>query len=70
MHRQESELTEYCHVCGEELDPTDARNFALAPSVVVCFECASRHGGRYDAETERWKKPPSIPGNVPPAARE
>ncbi len=57
------ELTR-CIECGAELWPEVDRAFACAPEAYLCFECAERRGGVYDADEDRWTTPPNVIGLV------
>jgi hypothetical protein len=56
--QDEWEEPEVCADCGAEIWPVDARAFAVGPDVYLCFECAERRGGVYDADKDRWTVPP------------
>ena len=61
MQQQEREPTESCRLCGEYIDPMDPRNYALSVAALLCYECACRHGGKYDAVREDWSTTPRQP---------
>lgn len=68
MHRgmtQDSEGWEEavtCADCGAELWPNVDRAFAYGPDTYLCFECAERRGGVYEADEDRWSVAPDISG--------
>jgi hypothetical protein len=51
-----------CIGCGAELWPDVDRAFACDDDSFLCFECAERRGGVYDADEERWSVPPDVIG--------
>ncbi|MBX3189205.1 MAG: hypothetical protein KF819_19435 [Labilithrix sp.] len=51
-----------CFDCGAELWPDIDRAFASGPDVVLCFACAERRGGVYDADEDRWLVAPDMSG--------
>src|SRR5688500_2586930 len=62
MHQEEwLELTN-CLDCGEPIVPERDRAFAVSEEGFLCFECAERRGGVYDADTERWTAAPDVTG--------
>ena len=60
MRERESGESEACNVCGEDLDRRDSRNYYISGTTMVCYECARKHGGIFDPETERWKVAPKL----------
>jgi recombinational DNA repair protein (RecF pathway) len=67
MHSQEYELTDCCD-CGATIVPATDRAFALNDNEFLCFDCAVRRGGAFDAAQERWTVPPDV-ANVPDERR-
>lgn len=51
-----------CIECGAELWPDVDRVFATGPDTYLCFECAERRGGVYDADEDRWTVAPDVSG--------
>ena len=51
-----------CIECGEVLWPDVDRSFASGPDAYLCFTCAEKRGGVYDASRDRWSVPPSTTG--------
>ena len=49
-----------CVDCGAELLPDVDRAFACAPDTYLCFECAERRGGVFDADEDRWTTAPNV----------
>jgi hypothetical protein len=49
-----------CLECGEAIWPEKDRAFAASPESYLCFECAERRGGVYDAQQDRWTTPPDV----------
>jgi hypothetical protein len=60
MHREEWEREETCGSCGAAISPDSERGYAFGLSGLLCWTCAIRRGGRYDAELERWVGPPDV----------
>lgn len=59
---EEQELERYeCADCGE-LVSDEAPHFELGgeTELVLCFECAVRRGGQYDASRDEWVKFPDL----------
>lgn len=57
---QDSNEASACVDCGEELWPDVGRAFACGPDTYLCFECAERRGGVYEADEDRWTVPPDV----------
>ncbi len=51
-----------CSSCGAELWPEADRAFTYGPGAYLCFECAERRGGVFDAEEDRWTSAPDVSG--------
>jgi hypothetical protein len=51
-----------CSECGAVIFPDIDRAFASGPDVHLCFECAERRGGVYDADEDRWAVAPDVSG--------
>lgn len=66
MHREEWERGRPCAECGAEID--DARDQAyeytdrMGAEYALCGVCASRRGGVYDLDHERWAVLPDLTG--------
>ena len=54
--RDEAEVGASCRDCGE---PTGDRAFRFGDTDALCWSCALRRGGRYDADESRWTVQPS-----------
>ncbi|HLU47440.1 MAG TPA: hypothetical protein VK116_05125 [Planctomycetota bacterium] len=63
---REDEATDLgqCAVCGREIDLEDPIHYAVSITTVVCHECARRHGGQFDPESEKWLRMPTFPSSV------
>jgi len=60
MHTQEfRELTDCCD-CGAVIEAEAERPFTVSDDEVLCFECAVRRGGVYDAAEDRWTVAPDV----------
>jgi hypothetical protein len=62
MHREEFEKADRCASCGVEIDVGTERGYAFGPDGVLCFACATRRGGVYDAVKDRWSTEPDLSG--------
>ncbi len=51
-----------CAACGADLWPDVDRAFPASPDTFLCFECAERRGGVYDADEDRWVVAPDVMG--------
>jgi len=61
-HREELEDQASCAECGAVISRAAERGFAFGEAEVLCFACAERRGGSYDAEEDRWTQAPSLAG--------
>ncbi|MEN8182092.1 MAG: hypothetical protein ABFS46_06110 [Myxococcota bacterium] len=59
MHRSESRELLSCVDCGALVDPREGV-YGFGTEGVICFECALRRGGEYDAARDRWTKLPDV----------
>jgi hypothetical protein len=60
MHREEVREFGACLDCGTETSPAAGRSYAFGSSGVLCWECALRRGGSYDAERDDWSVAPQV----------
>jgi hypothetical protein len=51
-----------CADCSSEIAQRTDRGFAFGEQLVLCFECATRRGGSYDAERDEWMRAPNLDG--------
>lgn len=51
-----------CAECGEPVAQGADEGFAFGEQLVLCFECAMRRGGVYDAEVDAWVRAPKLDG--------
>jgi hypothetical protein len=58
--RDEDAESSACADCGALVDLAGARTFAFGEQSLLCWSCAIRRGGRYDAGREAWSTPPSV----------
>lgn len=49
-----------CLDCGATMAPGPDRAFALSAETFLCFACAQRRGGVYDAAPDRWTRAPDV----------
>ncbi len=61
-HREEWDEQANCAECGALISRAAERGFAFGESGVLCFACAERRGGSYDADEDRWTRAPSLAG--------
>jgi hypothetical protein len=52
------------------IDPGADRGFLFGSDGVLCWGCAERRGGSYDARRERWSRPPRVDDLLPRHERE
>ncbi len=57
---ERSELPTICADCGLDTGLDDSRAFEVTDDEVLCWACALRRGGVFDAEQERWTVPPDL----------
>jgi hypothetical protein len=62
MNQDEWGETTRCCDCGAEIWPEADRAFPCSPETYVCFACAERRGGAYDADEDRWVVAPDVAG--------
>lgn len=60
MHREEYEGQSACADCGAVISIATDRGFSFGAQGVLCWECAIRRGGSYDANEDRWTEPPDV----------
>jgi len=58
---QDEELVE-CMDCGGTIAPGADPSFPFGTRGILCFECAIRRGGKYDAPKDRWLVSPDLAG--------
>jgi hypothetical protein len=56
---REEERTLACADCGASTFATD-RAYEFGSEQLLCWQCAERRGGRYDAHQERWSRAPDV----------
>lgn len=56
----ESEEAVPCADCGERVYPGSTRGYAPSESWGLCWSCAIRRGGSYDADQDRWTRAPHV----------
>lgn len=66
----EADLASACADCGALIDPEGARTYSFGEQGVLCWACAIRRGGSYDAGEEVWTTAPSVVGLSDPARDE
>ena len=57
--RDHGELGVTCADCGDPVDPGAGRAYVLCEQMALCFACATKRGGSYDAGGDRWTTPPA-----------
>lgn len=60
MHREEADQYVACADCGATVLVAPDRAFAFGEQSALCWECAMRRGGSYDADQDRWTEPPDV----------
>jgi hypothetical protein len=56
---RDEEGTVACIDCGNEIFAAD-RSYEFGSEQLLCWQCAERRGGRYDAHQERWTDAPEV----------
>lgn len=62
MYEEEADEMLECAECGAVLPEGAVGTFAFGDGAVLCFECAVRRGGEYDAEEDHWLVTPNLEG--------
>ena len=64
MEREPDEGTEasVCAACGAAVLSDSERAFEFGDENVLCWECATARGGRYDEARDAWERPPDLQG--------
>ena len=57
-----AELAQPCADCGAQVVAAADRAFEFGTQELLCWQCAERRGGRYDAHQERWSVAPDVAG--------
>ena len=60
MHREEANQLAICLDCGAEVSAATDRSYGFGGIGVLCWECAVRRGGTYDAERDHWTVSPQV----------
>ena len=59
QEERDEEQTLPCADCGAGTVVAD-RTYEFGSEQLLCWQCAERRGGRYDAHQERWSQEPEI----------
>lgn len=51
-----------CCECAAPIDAATSRAYVCSPETLLCFTCAERRGGVYEAVQDRWVIPPDVSG--------
>jgi len=62
MHRSEEQTLCRCADCGAEFAAGGQAGYSFDTSSTLCFECAMRRGGSYDADRDHWSVAPQLDG--------
>ena len=57
---EERDVGQPCADCGAQVFGAADRAFEFGSDQVLCWLCAERRGGTYDAHQERWSTPPDV----------
>ncbi len=68
MEREELDELVECYDCGATLEPAGDGVFVIEGTLALCWACAERRGGVYDAREERWTRVPDL-SDVPDERR-
>lgn len=53
-----------CAECGEPVERRADAGFPFGEELVLCFECATKRGGIFDTELDKWVAFPKLDGLV------
>ena len=67
MEPEELEIHEPCADCGAVVIEGLSPLYNFGESGVLCWECAIRRGGKYDAEHDTWVEAPNTTDLMRPA---
>ncbi len=59
MHRSEEAETLSCAACGSAVD-TRASAYVYGADGALCFDCAVKRGGAYNAGEDHWYRVPDV----------
>ncbi len=62
MERDEEESLFTCADCGAAIWTDIDRYFPISDETYLCWTCAIRRGGSYDADEDRWTTAPGLEG--------
>jgi hypothetical protein len=51
-----------CALCGAAVLSDSERAFAFGDENLLCWECATARGGRYDEASDSWERAPDLTG--------
>lgn len=60
MEEEETAALGACLDCGEIVDEALGRTFTFGENGILCWRCAERRGGEYDASEDRWLAAPRV----------
>jgi hypothetical protein len=60
MEQEDLEVQEPCSSCGTVVGEGLSPVFAFGDGAMLCWKCAMRRGGQYDAEKDTWVVAPDI----------
>jgi hypothetical protein len=59
---EDEDRPETCAACGASVTAGPERGFAFGSGNMLCWQCATARGGRYDADREAWDRAPDLAG--------
>ena len=59
---EDREERDVCSLCGARVSAGTEFGFVFGTGSVLCFECATSRGGRFDAGRDTWDPPPDVAG--------
>ena len=62
MEPEELEIHEPCADCGAVVIEGLSPSYSFGMGTVLCWACAIKRGGKYDAEKDSWSEPPNVTG--------
>jgi hypothetical protein len=65
VQERDRERYSICSDCGSRMEAGRGREFAFGHDGVLCWACAIRRGGSYDAGRDSWTRAPRVDDLMP-----
>ena len=62
MEQDDRTEAQVCAACGNAVISDAERTFEFGDENILCWECATARGGRYDEQRDAWERPPDLAG--------